>query len=235
MDSEDRTRHGACPQETDRYFPMFVIGFYAAWLLRVVLLMPVDRQMPSEWMRQCWSQGLRILVWIVPVFLYLKFHDRVRPASFLRLHVLPRGRQLWQGLGITCGFLVLCIIGALCFQGGGLSNVARMTGTRWGALLCGMTFVALAEEILFRGFIYWKLRGTRSFLRANLLTSGLFLLIHWPGWLYMQGFHQGLIPLSLTILLVGFILGWLVETTRSLWPPILLHLANNVLSGILLP
>jgi hypothetical protein len=90
---------------------------------------------------------------------------------------------------------------------------------------------ALAEEMLFRGFIFRNLRDRHSFLCANLVTAILFLAIHWPGWLYMQGFHGGLLALSGSILLIGFVLGGLVEISGSLWPAVLLHLANNIMAA----
>jgi len=109
-----------------------------------------------------------------------------------------------------------------------------MTGTDWAGLIIGMSFVAFAEELLFRGFIFQRLRAGQSFHRANLLTAFLFLLIHWPGWLYVQGAHWGLVPPSVSIFIAGWVFGLTMEVTRSLWPPILLHLLNNVLSGALM-
>jgi membrane protease YdiL (CAAX protease family) len=49
----------------------------------------------------------------------------------------------------------------------------------------------------------------------------------------MQGPHGGLLPLGASILVAGWVFGLTMEVTRSLWPPILLHLLNNVLSGVL--
>jgi len=74
-----------------------------------------------------------------------------------------------------------------------------------------------------------------SFHRANLFTAALFLLIHVPGWLYMQGPHWGLLSLGASIFVIGWVLGWLVEITQSLWPSILLHFLNNLLSIALKP
>ncbi len=217
----------------DRRFWAFVLAFYVAWVLRVVLLMPVDYSIDPGWLRQCWSQGLRLSLWVLPVFVYLKWVEGAHPAAFLRLNTFPRGRTLALGLGIMAGYLGLCAASSLLFQGGGLHKVSVMTGADWADLVVGMSIVAFAEELLFRGLILQRLRARYAFQRANLLTALLFLGIHVPGWLYMQGPHWGLFQLGATIFIAGWVFGLTMEVTRSLWPPILLHLLNNVLSGVM--
>ncbi len=217
----------------DRRFWAFVLAFYAAWTLRVVLLVPVDCSIDAAWLRQCWSQGLRLSLWVLPVIVWLKWVDGVRPTECLRLNTLPRGRALALGLGIMAAFLAVCAASAVLLQGGGLHKLSVMTATDYAGLLAGMSIVAFAEELLFRGFIFQRLRRRYPFQRANLLTAVLFLGIHIPGWLYVQGPHWGLLSLGGSILIAGWMFGLMMEVTRSLWPPILLHLLNNVLSGML--
>jgi len=217
----------------NRRFWAFILAFYAAWTLRVVLLMPVDHSMDSAWLSQCWSQGLRLSLWVLPAIAWLKWVDGVRPVAYLRLNTFPRGRALALGLGIMTVFLALCAAFSLLFQGGGLRKLSVMTGSDYAGLLVGMSIVAFAEELLFRGFIFQRLRDRHPFQRANLLTAMLFLGIHVPGWLYTQGPHWGLLSLGATILVAGWVFGLMMEVTDSLWPPILLHLLNNVLSGVL--
>ena len=220
-------------RKRDRAFLFFLMSFYGAWILRVVLLLPMDKRIEAEWIRQCWSQGLRILIWVVPVFVYLAWVDRVRPVAFLKLDVLPRGRRLAMGLGIMAAFLALSTASAFWLQGARLNALKTLTGAQWTTLLVTMSIIAVAEEILFRGFVFQKLRSTRSFGKAGVLSAALFLLIHVPGWLYMQGPHWGLATLALAIFVIGWVLALLTETTHSLWPPIVLHLLNNVWSASL--
>jgi membrane protease YdiL (CAAX protease family) len=221
-----------------RRFYIFLAGFYAAWILRVVLLLPVDRRIDGFWLQQCWSQGLRIAIWVVPVLLYLRLVDGLGAVRYLKLDTLPRGRRLWIGVAIVVAFFGLTTLGAVVFQGGTLSNFLHVAPQRWIRLLSQMTIIAFAEELLFRGFVLTKLSSFQrnpSNLRPNLIASCLFLLIHVPGWLYMQGPQPTLIPLAASIFFVSCVLGLLFQITRSLWPPVLLHLLNNVLSATLLP
>jgi len=227
----DTVRSNRIAPMPDRRFWLFLLAFYAAWVLRVVLLMPVDHAIDNAWLRPCWSQGLRLSLWVLPAVLFLAWNDGVRPIAYLRLNTFPRGRALLQGLAVMILFLSLCVVSAVSFQGGSLH---KMAGADLGKLLAGMSIVAFAEELLFRGFIFQRLRAGCSFQRANLLAALLFLGIHIPGWLYMQGAHWGSLPLGGSILVAGWVFGLMMEVTRSLWPPIVLHLLNNVLSAVLL-
>lgn len=212
-------------------FGGFLAAFYMAWTLRVVVLLPVDARFQAVWAQQLWSQGLRYLLWVVPVILYVKYVERARWTSFLRLDHAPRRPLL--AAAIVVGFLFLAFLSAITLQGGQATSVLKASATRWlGALAWAFT-VGFAEECLFRGFIQRKLHETFSSIAANVLTSALFILIHCPGWLYMQGAHAGLVSLSLSVFVLSLVLGVLVEATRSLWPAIVLHGLNNTLSAVL--
>ncbi len=221
-------------RETNRGFVVFLCAFYAVWSLRVVLLMPVDARIESEWLQLCWGQSLRIALWVVPLLLYVRFVHKAAPWAWLRLNTLPRGRALRRGAGIITLFLALCLVSGMLIQGGRFQHLWQRTAAGWGQLLIGMSIVAVAEELLFRGYVFRQLRAARPFLPASLISAGLFLLIHWPGWLYMQGPHWGLLSLSASIFVVGWVLALVVEVTGSLWPAILLHFLNNILSAVML-
>jgi membrane protease YdiL (CAAX protease family) len=64
------------------------------------------------------------------------------------------------------------------------------------------------------------------------VASLLFTAIHWPYWLYSQGWSVGLLVTSAQIFLLALLLGYLVKKTESLWPSILTHLLNNLLSSL---
>jgi len=73
----------------------------------------------------------------------------------------------------------------------------------------------LLEEMLFRGVIVRSFLQQYSRTQAILWSSLLFALAH----LNVYQFF--------TALLLGVVLGWLYERTRSLWPSILLHTVFN--------
>jgi membrane protease YdiL (CAAX protease family) len=217
----------------DKRFLLFLGAFFLAWTVRVRFLF-MDQGLISEWTRQYWSQALRVLLWIVPVAVYLVRVENTKPLHYLKLNVLPHGRRLVYSILLSTAFFTVTIPAAILFQGGRLAYFADVTASWLLLSLSTTAFVAVAEETMFRGFVFQHLRQRHGFAVANAITVLLFLMIHLPGWLALKNPGVHLVSLSLGILFIGWVLGWLMELSQSLWPPILLHFVNNVMSSILL-
>ncbi len=84
---------------------------------------------------------------------------------------------------------------------------------------------ALMEETLFRGLLYQWMRHRIATWPAILASAAVFSLVH---------FHilapSGVIGAAMTleIFAIGIGLAYLFEKSRSLWPGIVLHAANNL-------
>lgn len=76
----------------------------------------------------------------------------------------------------------------------------------------------LAEEILFRGFMFTGLRTRLGFWAATLIVSMLFGLAH------------GQLNVAIDVFLLSILLCAVREKTNSLWPAILLHMIKNSLA-----
>lgn len=92
-------------------------------------------------------------------------------------------------------------------------------------------FVAVAEEFLFRGFIFQRLRQSMGLWPAQLLIAGYFLLTHMgnPG---MTG--SILLLASVNIFLASILFGFAYVKTNSLIMPIAFHFMANWVQGTLL-
>lgn len=89
----------------------------------------------------------------------------------------------------------------------------------------------VAEEILFRGFLFGSLRHRSSFVAATVGTSVLFGAAH------LMGGEQGASLLwiaGIDTLLLSFALCYLREKTGRLWAPIMLHAMKNGLAFVFL-
>lgn len=88
----------------------------------------------------------------------------------------------------------------------------------------------IAEEILFRGFLFKRLRGLITLYPAAIITSIIFALAHTE--------FLGDNPLNWIAALDTFILSlfliYLLQKTKSLWPSIFLHAIKNSLAFIVL-
>jgi hypothetical protein len=77
------------------------------------------------------------------------------------------------------------------------------------------------EELTFRGLLYATLRTRLGVVTSVVLSAALFALPHGYG-----------VAGSLSVLLSGVLWAVAYERTRSLWPGLLAHCANNVLSTL---
>ena len=146
--------------------------------------------------------------------------------SELGLQRLPS----WLELGITpVAFVAYFIVSAVVMyfvsrfvpgfeidqaQEIGFSNLAY----RYEYILAFLTLVVIApiaEEMIFRGYLYGKLKKRIPWWGAAVLTSILFGLAH------------GQWNVAVDTFVLGMFLSTLREFTGSLWPAILLHMAKN--------
>lgn len=166
------------------------------------------------------SAGLaatEILLIMLPALLFVRFKG-VSLTEGLRLRRVSlsiAGLSILMGVGVwgiafTLYQLLLPITGE--FPDAGL--VHKTLPSFCLLLLCGAVLPGICEEILFRGVIQSVL-SRRGSMWAIVVTSVLFGLFH---------LHpSNIIP----PILIGIVLGLLVERTGSIVPAMLLHFATN--------
>ena len=69
--------------------------------------------------------------------------------------------------------------------------------------------------------------------KAHEPTALVFVVVHWPGWLMLQGI--GLADLagqSLRLMLLALMLGLVTRLSGSLLPAIVLHADNNIIVAL---
>ena len=166
--------------------------------------------------------ALRLVIWVVPVFLYLRYIDRVDPLEYLKL------KQYWKrGVLVGLALSVLNFLGMLLRFGPPHFSPHSLT---WNSVLSTSFLIGFFEEIPFRGFIFQKLQERWSFWIANLCSSLLFLAIHLPGWLLLHLFS----PVeAISVFLLGVIFAAVLYFSKSLWAAIIAHSLNDFLSSLL--
>ncbi|HTE28277.1 lysostaphin resistance A-like protein [Flavitalea sp.] len=139
-------------------------------------------------------------------------------------------KRLMQGMMIGATLMIipsvlLLVTGHVTWQGSGIDIRTLTLGTFM------FLMVAIAEELLFRGFIFQRLIDAFGEWPAQIIISLLFLLTHLdnPG-------MTGNIKLfaSINIFLASILFGLAYIKTRSLAMPIGIHFMANWVQGILL-
>jgi membrane protease YdiL (CAAX protease family) len=204
-------------------FVTYVILFHLGWIVWPFVIYPrLTATFGAETFTYAAVQlTLRISVWLAPVWLYLRYVERVDPFDYLRLkHGVGRG--VLVGVALT----VLNLAGTIARFGLPHPTLERVT---WNSILGTSLLVGVIEEIPYRGFILRKLSERLNFWLANVITSLLFVAIHLPGWIALHTLNG---PAVLTIAAFGFVMGLAVKWSDSLWSAIVAHSANDFLSFV---
>lgn len=178
----------------------------------------------------------RLLVVITPVVQALM----IVPAWWWSVR---KYRVSWRALGLRrfpwirgLAFMALGLLTILAINLGwawvmerfeleGQPDLVPLFGEGLGGFLVAFIAAAIvapvAEELLFRGFLYRGLRDRWGIIAGAVVSSVLFALFH---------LVPGVIP---AIILMGLVFAALYELTDSVWPPILLHGVYNGLAIVM--
>ena len=103
-----------------------------------------------------------------------------------------------------------------------------------GTMALALTFISLvilppiAEELLFRGFLFEGLKKSMPAIYAGVLTSVIFASAHLP-----EGGSSGLFWVgALDVFILSLVLVYLKQKTKSLWPGIILHAIKNCVAFV---
>lgn len=186
--------------------------------LPVALVLVLSNQIPDKAMRAYWPPLLAALLGLIG---YLWYVRRIEKRTVSELGGPAIGRELGAGLAVGT-LLFLATVGLLAAGGH-----YRLTGTGDWAVLAKsfteMVFIALVEEILFRGVLFRLPERSLGSWTALVLSAVLFALAHLP--------NAGITVLAVaTTAVAGLMFAAAYLATRRLWLPIGLHFAWNFIS-----
>jgi membrane protease YdiL (CAAX protease family) len=105
----------------------------------------------------------------------------------------------------------------------------------WLLTLAGIILLnGLAEETLFRGYVFGNLRQGSSFLRAGFISLLLFAAAH----LYLFFGNPFILGLAGTLVAISaaFPMAYLFERGNStIWAPVILHVATHIIRLVAIP
>jgi membrane protease YdiL (CAAX protease family) len=212
---------------------IFIALFFAVWALRATALFFIDERIHSQALVAVYSNAVKFLLWVVPAVVYLRVVDHQPALAYLRLTTPVNKRGLAYVLVITALYFAATILFETRFGGKNLNDLYAASLVEWLTATAFIFFSPISEEILFRGFVLHQFADRLRFWAANLITATLFTLIHWPFWVWHNGFHFSTVQNSVGILLIAILLGYAVRLTNSLWPAVVIHIVNNLLAHFL--
>jgi membrane protease YdiL (CAAX protease family) len=203
-------------------FSVYVVVLHVAWAAWPFFLYPRLAAIGEGTLAYALANlGIRFLVWVLPVFGYLRYVDRVDPFEYLKLTENVR-----RGLIVAVALIGANVGGTYLRFGLPRLSVESVT---WNSILGTSFLIGFIEEIPYRGFMLQKFAERFGFWRATLITSLLFVEVHMPGWIALHVFRPGL---PVTIFIFAMIMALAFKYSRSLWTPIVMHSANNFLTFV---
>jgi membrane protease YdiL (CAAX protease family) len=201
---------------------LVVLFFFVIWIVRALTYPALDCQMDCERNQALLILGWKTVVWLLLPFLYLWRVDQVDPFQYLRLRSnLKSNLYCMLGLiGIGIAWQAALLVSRLDTS---FPNTYDIMISIWGAGVC--------EEVLFRGFFLRKFSEFMSSTNAILVTSGLFVLAHVPGWIVFGGNALNHMLVSgLYIFVISIILSLMVKRTKCLYPSIGFHIIADLIA-----
>jgi membrane protease YdiL (CAAX protease family) len=210
----------------------FLVAFFVLWTLRATLFYAVDESIASPASRAVYSHLLKLVLWVLPAAAFAYVLRQAPPAKYLGLSVWPSRRNWFLCLGVTVVFLLVVTLVELAVGKKSLStaSVSSLPLSLW---LLQLLLPPLVEELLFRGLVMKELLTLLPAYLAMALTSLLFVGAHLPYWLSHGGATQAIMTNAGGVFVFSVLACWLFAKTASIWPPTVAHVANNLLSSML--
>ena len=163
------------------------------------------------------SLAIYIVFILMPIYFFIRKKKSRDVFRYLKL------KENWQK-GILIGSLISIIYIGLYILKSRVTNdfdINLNIGVMW---LYGFS-VGFLEELPIRGFLLRILEEKYSFIKANLISTLIFVILHFPNWIIGGGnILQGIISVSI----VRLIFGYLVKEYDSLWITIICHSVFNI-------
>lgn len=201
----------------------YLVFFYLAWSIKELWLIEYIYAF-GEILSPLLESLVKSFIWIVPVWIYVKFHLQSDPTSYLKMNINVMPGILW-------GILLSLLLGAgLILEEYLFNGVSFHFSLSFDDYLNTVIMAGLAEEIVFRGLILQEFNKKWTFWKANVVTALLFLVIHYPIWIYNGTF----LPFDshIYVFFVGILFGFIFKKTGSLWTVIILHAFHNYVLSI---
>ncbi len=154
---------------------------------------------------------------LMPIYFFIRKKINSNVFNYLKL------KKNWDKGILIGGFVSFVYVGLFIFKGiiTNNLNINLNIGIRW---LYGLS-VGFLEEIPIRGFLLRFFEEKYSFIKANVLSTLIFVIFHFPNWIIGgTDIIQGIISVSV----VSMIFGYLVKEYDSLWITIICHSVFNI-------
>lgn len=186
----------------------------------------ITHSLPNFYVRTLIGLMWTAIFWITPTFLYIIYVNQCNPFAYLKLTTNPGKGLLWVLAGVLWFVLVIAYRHFL-------QRVPINLHLSFDTWLNMIVLVGFVEEIPLRGLVFQKLNEFMGFWPASLLGSFVFVCLHFPYWISIGKPLWYFLSAGLSIFALACILCFVLKRSGSLWPCIIIHSMNDLVSLIL--
>ena len=199
---------------------IYLIAFYAIWTAWELWVKPwIGIAVQNEYIARFIKSGLiKNLVWTLPALLLIK---RFEGSMYVGLKNMFTTKVRWaRYLPVFLLFMVYLIAGAILTKG-----KLAISETFGFADVIVVLFVGITEETVFRGWLLnAAVNENRKWLPV-IVNALLFLLIHFPVWIYKGEFAVNFQNFGfVSVLVLSGIFSWTFIKSKNILIPIFLHM-----------
>ena len=209
-------------------FSLFLL-LLVIWGFREIVFRSMMLDSMGPWMFAFFESLQKMLIWTLPSLLLIHYHESQMVFS---LGDLFTTKMRWKNTLIILGCFLL-LHGTLALLSHG--TIAINPDLQLPTLIEVVLFAGITEELVFRGFFLNALLKKLRPWPAVLITSVMFVLIHFPIWIHGGLFENPMDVLTngAAIFALSLIFGWSLIKTKNILAPIVLHMAWNLILSLL--
>lgn len=196
-----------------------LVAYFIGWVLLVSIIPIPNSENPAVW--RLWAELIPFLC-IAGISLMFWYIEK-KKIQVLTIYKPVRSCVIGTGFGVLwigLTFLSMILLGVLRIES---INAVSMLG-----LWIFSAFVnTIMQEILVRGYLYQVIKAKHNIVVATVVSSTLFTLMHG------SAFEAGIVPVF-NVLSMSLLMTIVLEYTKSLIAPIIMHFLWNSIGAIIL-
>ena len=202
---------------------IYLIIFFAVWSTRELVIQPIFLTPLDALASEIIGEIIKIAVWTLPAILLIRYYQ---DDMWISLKEMFTTKPKWFKEAPILLIVFVPILSAFLRHG----EIAVHPDFVPVRLIGSVILVGITEEIVFRGFLLNALLKKMKLWYAIALNEVLFVLIHFPIWIY-QG-HEVTVFLisSVAIFFIGAFFSYSFVKTKNIFVPIILHMLWNVIN-----
>jgi membrane protease YdiL (CAAX protease family) len=208
------------------HIAIYLVIFFALWSIRELIIRPVFLDTLDGVVFQMAETVIKLLVWTLPAVLLIK---RYQDDMLISLKEMFTNKPtLFKDASVLAVVFIVPLVQAWLSFG----KLEIHVDFQPIPLISSVIFIGITEEMVFRGFLLNATLKKMKLWPAIILNAVLFLLIHFPFWIYLGFDISTFLGSCVSVAGLGALFAFAFVKTKNILIPIALHMSYNLLLAL---